>query len=118
MDAVTVFAQTLNLLIYGCGKIRGNYCNITDITSTLINQVIPLLSFQGLTGPIAYNQTKPDRRRTSTIDCPLTFRIVPGHFPVQRKHAHAPSRLLERHRPVPESTPAAVQDVSRHPHLL
>lgn len=68
MDSVTVYAQTLNNIIYNCGKIRGNYCNTTEITGELINEVIPLLSFNGLTGPIAFNQTKPDRRSMIILD--------------------------------------------------
>jgi len=64
-DSVNVFAVTLDKMINNCGTFKvGPWCNRSIIASSDILQAIPQLSFQGLTGVIAFNQTRPDRRRS------------------------------------------------------
>lgn len=65
IDSVNVFASTLDKMINNCGQFKyGPWCNRSIIASSDILQAIPQLSFNGLTGAIAYNQTRPDRRRS------------------------------------------------------
>lgn len=65
MDSVNVFATTLDKMINNCGQFPvGSWCNRSIIASSDILQAIPQLSFRGLTGVIAFNQTRPDRRRS------------------------------------------------------
>lgn len=68
IDSVNVFATTLNQMINNCGTFRvGTWCNRSIIANSDINLAIPQLSFNGLTGVIAFNQTRPDRRSTKQL---------------------------------------------------
>lgn len=63
-DATNMFITTLNAIINNCQSIpTTGYCNLTYFNTTTILDVGSLLSFSGLTGVIAYNTTRPDRRR-------------------------------------------------------
>jgi len=65
IDSVNVFASTLDKMISNCGAFKqAPWCNRSIIASSDILQAIPQLSFNGLTGPIAFNLTRPDRRRS------------------------------------------------------
>ncbi len=65
IDSVNVFANTLDRMLNRCSQFKdGTFCNRSIIASSDILYAIPQLSFNGLTGVIAFNQTRPDRRRS------------------------------------------------------
>ena len=89
IDSVNVFASTLDKMIYNCGTFqKGTFCNRSIIASSDILYAIPQLSFNGLTGVIAFNQTRPPIGEdhswictSTTVKSSLT-RLVSGIFPV------------------------------------
>ena len=66
-DAATVYSNALNSITNNntCSRIiGGNFCNLTELTSSQLLQAAIQSGFRGQTGDVSFNRTNPDRRRT------------------------------------------------------
>lgn len=81
-DSATVYSNALNTIINNktCGRIiGGDYCNLSELTSTQLLNAAIQSGFKGLTGDVSFNRTNPDRRstpKTPKYSHNVIFRIV------------------------------------------
>lgn len=67
-DAATVYSNALNTITNNktCSRlVGGDFCNLTELTSSQLLAAAIQSGLKGLTGDVSFNRTNPDRRSTS-----------------------------------------------------
>lgn len=67
-DILQSYALALKKIKYDCASLKGNFCDLTNITGQQLMDAVSQNSFIGFSGLISYNVTKGTNRLNGTLN--------------------------------------------------
>lgn len=107
-DIMKSYALALHRLKYDCGSLKGDFCDLKNITGEQLLAVVSQNEFVGFSGLITYNMTQSTNRLNGTLD---VYQIQPDENDTQETYSTRGNRR-PKNVAIGFMTPSAVNSYS------